>query len=734
MPRCCWDEARTPPLVVAAMKHLIISRELPPATYAAGGIGTYVANIARLLAERGETVHLIGERWSGAPLEREVLHDGRLIIHRIGVDDVPQPIGPHDPARLARELDGLKKTAFPAQWFGWSAAFLAERLIEEEGIDAIEAQEWEAPLYTFLLRRSLGLGPDRAPPCIVHLHSPTTFIHHYNGPVTIPAAHDTMKRMEEFCILSADALVCPSRSLAADAADHYRIARERIESIPLPVGFTPRIERSEAVWRDGSICFVGRLEPRKGVIEWVEAAIRVARRNPAVHFDFVGADIWHLRDALVKQIGEELAPRFRFHGAKNKEEIGAYLGRACAGVVPSRWENFPNVCIEAMSSGLPVIATRFGGMVEMVEDGRTGWLAEDAGVAGLADSLAAALERCLATPAAEKAAMGAAAADAIRGFCDNRAIADAHARFRSGVVERGAHRSMIAGRGDPVAPPNVVVRTRSIGEAAAVLGSLAAQTLRAQAIVVVHQEPGQGESDAALRFHHAPTLVGPRAWNAGAALLAGSVAPGFWLFLDHADALAPDAIERMAAAFTARADVGIVSPWTDRLGREDGLDARPSPSLVHQMVGNDVAPASGFRAAAIGDAPPFRAGLPREHDVWALANDVIAKGWTAVTLPALLASRRLLPVTTSWVQDTALRALRAEALSAFQGDANRLALQIVETYVPLGQRPPEGSSGGDKRYRRAALRALSAIILRPRDTAWRSVRYARRLTRTGAGR
>ena len=42
------------------MKHLIISRELPPATYPAGGIGTYVVNIAKLLAANGDTVHLIG--------------------------------------------------------------------------------------------------------------------------------------------------------------------------------------------------------------------------------------------------------------------------------------------------------------------------------------------------------------------------------------------------------------------------------------------------------------------------------------------------------------------------------------------------------------------------------------------------------------------------------------------------------------------------------------------------
>jgi glycogen(starch) synthase len=721
------------------MRHLIISRELPPATYPAGGIGTYVANIARLLTERGDTVHVIGERWSGAPHDREVLYDGRLIIHRISSEDPPRPLEDHDAARMRRELEGLKETSFSAQWFAWSAGFLTERLVQEEGIDVIEAQEWEAPLYYFLLRRSIGLGPKRKPACIVHLHSPTAFIHHYNGPASAPSGLATTSRMEEFCIQSADVLLCPSRSLAAQAAKRYQIPPDRIQVIPLPVGFIPRIDRDESVWSHGAICFVGRLEPRKGVIEWVDAATRVARQQPTAHFDFVGADVWRLKDVLVKQIGDELAPRFRFHGPKSKEEIAVYLGRANAAVVPSRWENFPNVCIEAMSSGLPVIATRSGGMVELVEDGRSGWLAEDAGVAGLADSLAAALGRCLSTPPGQKAAMGAEAAQAVRRICDNGAITEAHQRFRSAAARQGSFRSSIAADTTAaIAPSNVVIRAPSIEDAEDLVRTLAAQTMPPQAIAVVYrlQVPqtrlDRLRVDAAthLLLHHAPNLVGPQGWNEGATLLASCPAPGFWLFLDHADTLAPDCLEQMATVFATRPDVGIVTPWTDRLGPERCLDARPSPTFPQQMIENDIAPASGFRAQAIGAEPPFRPGLPREYDVWALSNDVIAKGWAAVTLPSLLARRAATPRQTSWVQDTALRAIRAEALSAFDSEANRVALQIVDSYVPLVPRPRV--SQRDEGLRRLVLRVLEAILLRPRDVVNRCFAYAkRRLTRVG---
>ena len=120
------------------MNHLIISREYPPAAYPAGGIGTYVANIARMLAERGETVHIIGQRWKGAPLSRESSHEGHLVIHRIGPEDPVESNRLDGKPSTAPEIGGLRRTEFPDQWFAWHAAFLIERLIDQEEIDVIE--------------------------------------------------------------------------------------------------------------------------------------------------------------------------------------------------------------------------------------------------------------------------------------------------------------------------------------------------------------------------------------------------------------------------------------------------------------------------------------------------------------------------------------------------------------------------------------------------------------------
>jgi glycogen synthase len=57
---------------------------------------------------------------------------------------------------------------------------------------------------------------------------------------------------------------------------------------PLPIGGTKLLERPDRTWRDGSVLYVGRLEPRKGVLEWFAAALEVTARPPDVRFEFVG--------------------------------------------------------------------------------------------------------------------------------------------------------------------------------------------------------------------------------------------------------------------------------------------------------------------------------------------------------------------------------------------------------------------------------------------------------------
>ena len=723
------------------MKHLIVSREYPPASYTPGGIGAYVANIARLLAERGEIVHIIGERWPGAPKERETSRDGRLIVHRIGANDLPRHANRNMAERLLRELEGLKSSTFPGQWFAWHAAFLAEQLIAEEGIDVVEGQDWEAPLYYLLLRRAIGMGPRHQPPCIVHLHSTSHIIRRFNGAQSVPRSYMLMKRMEEFCIRSADGLLCPSNYFASQCSKQYDLALPSIKVIRLPVGFTPMIERSTKTWADGSICYVGRLEPRKGIVEWMEAAARVALEDSTVHFDFVGADIWGLRADLRGRLPRELKSRFRFHGSKSREDLGRYLAAAKAAVVPSRWENFPNVCIEAMSSGLPVIATSLGGMAELIEDGRSGWLAPDTGVSGMVDGLATALRRCLAAAPDERAAMGQAAAQSVRRICDNEAIVSAQLTFRTHLVSRGAQRSLSVAASPLVRPSRefgrpsalssarggaIVVGVELLEDAEPVLRSIDAQTTlpRATAVVCALQ-PSSASRAFVQQLAERGILVlfqsqcrGTEAWNAGFEALLSKGEVGYWVFLDSHDLLAPRCLECYEATLAHRPEVGIVAPWTERTGGVESLEARPCPEQANQLVGNDVPPASAFRAEALGVEPPFRTGLPREFDIWDAANAVMVKGWLAVTIPETLATRHSDKFKADWPRASALRAIRAEVLSRFASPDSQTALNLVDDHVPL-----PGTAFEFEPSLRLCYHCIKTVVLHPGRTLRAIARY-----------
>jgi glycosyltransferase involved in cell wall biosynthesis len=266
--------------------------------------------------------------------------------------------------------------------------------VESEQIDVIEAQEWEAPLYYFLLRRALGMGPSRKPPVIIQLHSPSEFIWRANKWSIARPDFLITRRQEEFCIRAADAVLCPSRYLARQAEERYGLAENSITVIPCPMECFLWSRRTEEGPATGPVVYVGRLEPRKGTDRVRRSGGQVSEEFPGVDYEFIGKDLPYRDGLSVQKYAERLIRGISGTGFTfaAPSDVAAspkrWLVRSFA-VVPSRWENCPNTCIEAMASGVPVLASPNGGMVEMIEDGVSGWIA----AAQDPPALAAALRR-----------------------------------------------------------------------------------------------------------------------------------------------------------------------------------------------------------------------------------------------------------------------------------------------------------------------------------------------------
>jgi glycosyltransferase involved in cell wall biosynthesis len=637
------------------MRHLLISREYPPA--AAGGIGTYTANIARLLAEAGETVHVIGQRWAGADIARQETMGGRLIVHRVAYDDWNALLGARPHAAMTSNIARqLFRSSLQAQAFAWEAALLAEQVVEQEAIDVIEAQEYEAPLYFFAMRRALAMGPARTPPFIIHLHSPTEFIARHNE--WDPAAPQTLlaTRLERATFEAADALLCPSAYLARSVESRSGLDAGAVKVIPLPFGGEAEAVRSAETWRSGSILYIGRLERRKGVLEWIDAAVQVAFARQEITFEFVGENVLGTRrhsgeTILNRRIPRELRPRFRFHGHGTRDEVKARLAGARMVVVPSRWENFPYTCVEAMASGVPVLASPEGGMAEMIEDGRTGWISS----AATPEALGAALERALAQPPDALAAMGSAAAASIREQCDPARIVYQHLEFKTSVRDRGAHRS--ASVQTPVQTARgiacIIVDWSDDAAMERTLRSLAAQTT-APAAVVVALAPGSdvparstfiqidGEARESWQYHEVAEHRSPATKNRAAAFAASLVretsgtAPLGIAFIEPGLELRPHFVETFARSLEAQKGTGIVSGWT--LHPDGTLHAPPQPSFPHQFLHNDVGPAAVMRSSAFEEVSGFAEDIADGLEDWDLTNRIMARGWRAVTVPLLVAT------------------------------------------------------------------------------------------------
>lgn len=148
--------------------------------------------------------------------------------------------------------------------------------------------------------------------------------------------------------------------------------------------FAPRDARDEAGARVRFVA-LGRLDRRKGL----DLALEALAAIPAAELDIVGDGDEHA--SLVERAARVgVQDRVRFSGYAH--DVRAAIERADVALSSAREEGLGVALLEAMAMGRPVVAVPIGGIPEIVEDGRTGWLATERSAAALAKAMQAAID------------------------------------------------------------------------------------------------------------------------------------------------------------------------------------------------------------------------------------------------------------------------------------------------------------------------------------------------------
>lgn len=181
-----------------------------------------------------------------------------------------------------------------------------------------------------------------------------------------------------------DRFLCPSRYLA-DRLVAFGVPADRVHWQPNFVATPPPASAPGAGW-----IYAGRLSEEKGVRVLVEAA----RRLPGHRLVICGSGPL---EPELRHRARDL-PDVQFLGHVPAEELARRLQDAAVAVVPSLWpENLPYAVAEAQAAGRGVVASRIGGVPEMIDDGVDGVLVEPGDAIALANAVGALLDDPIAT-------------------------------------------------------------------------------------------------------------------------------------------------------------------------------------------------------------------------------------------------------------------------------------------------------------------------------------------------
>ena len=333
-----------------------------------GGMNVYVRDFSRELGRQGILVDVFTR--SQDDCAPRIVHDlgsGGRVIHI--------PAGPEKPIPVDQVADYLDEFTTGVLHFAAS---------ENIQYDLIHSHYWLSGLVADRLRNAW--------------HTPIVHMFHTLGHMKNKIAQSDSQLASaarlagEYQVMAlADKLIAATPAEEAQLIELYNADPSKIAIIPPGVDlerFQP-IAKDVAKKRvgipcgDTNILFAGRIEPLKGIDTMLRAMALIQERRPEVLHNacmaIIGGDPW--ADDLDEEMARlqqlrtdlDIHDLVTFLGAKDQDLLPNYYAAAEMVVMPSHYESFGMVALEAMAMGTPVIASEVGGLAHLVKHGVTGY-------------------------------------------------------------------------------------------------------------------------------------------------------------------------------------------------------------------------------------------------------------------------------------------------------------------------------------------------------------------------
>lgn len=619
---------------------VLCSQELIP--FGGGGIGTYVALAARALAPVADVTVLTASWHEAAYRERAALGDPQVAYGGAAVAFVEMP-----------PRDARHDFYTPFHLYSHRILERLRELFGAAGPDLVEFGDYlgEGFITTQASRSADAFLAETV--VAVRLHTSAEMAHVLNGHLPSDISSRIGRDLERRTLRDADVIVQSGGDILGTYERFYGDGLAPAVQIRHPMEWSDGPSVAPAL-PDGPLrmLYVGRCERRKGVQDLIAAltCLPAGWRLTVLGGDTPTAPLGRsMRRTLELQAGDD--PRIAFASAVDREELPALTAEHDVVVVPSRWECWPYVALEALAAGKPLVGTAVGGLKEMVKHEVTGWRARGAGT----EALTAVLAPLVADPARVREPRDpAAVTEHLRVLADDDRFRAAYLDLIRDARGRRAARglnSSVAGETPLVSVIIPYFRMHRFVEES--IMSVQAQTYPRIELIVVNDGSFAPEDVVLaematcypLRVVSQPNRGLGGARNVGITLSRGR----YVLPLDADNVLEPTFVARCVALLEADEQLAYVTSW-NRYVDADGVGF-PPPNEGYRPVGNWCPVVEELNVAGDGTAVLRRSVFDRHrfsedltsYEDWALYRELHRADRHGRVIPEMLFRYRVRP-------------------------------------------------------------------------------------------